>query len=627
MEYPREFSRQARARVEAERLKARQEFEQDRISPVPSDWTTQRWDQCTLYTYILRVFLAFAQEACQLGRDGTFAVDQVREEVEGFLRAFGIEAYNERGRDRTGAKLPNILNRYNEDLRPDVYSEFRVTDEWRQFEEELLTVAESQGGRIAAKDARTFSTVRTLTEQQRWRLADADKALMTSLAAHEQMRSLLEHSGWRQGSVSGSRSLTMAEAARRLQVDLAKWAATTQRVLAEAAWPMNSVAPFQKRLEADARDILAQAFTRIQPQDRPLLDRDSLESALWAVVTEWMRKAERDFPPPWLANVPEQNPHERRRSENDGHLRPPIASEGREKTGTPIDLLQVPATMDEPAFQQGTKEYPQMFVQWDSFQKLWTLRDRHNDKQGRPGPDESVSTDSEAGRLFKQAARIAVSRLRHSKDAEVRRLAVTLRDPLYVWLDLMRTKERGFRRIPQLRSWRGGKSIEAFQRSGIVPSDARLTENGTIAHVFQESAAFWDDLAERGFDSAGATAEPTIAANQPQLVTDIAAESESRPESPTDGISEPWAADLDTPDGRKAAREGWKRHWSLTEHECTNDDLTQTAFSQKDRPFLNQWENGTARLKDPKRSVRIQGLERVLRRNIPPKWHPASKKV
>jgi hypothetical protein len=86
-----------------------------------------------------------------------------------------------------------------------------------------------------------------------------------------------------------------------------------------------------------------------------------------------------------------------------------------------------------------------------------------------------------------------------------------------------------------------------------------------------------------------------------------------------------WAAHLETPEGRKAAREGWKQQWTTSERRCTNNDLTHTAFSQSDFAFLNQWENGKTRLKEPDRSGRVQAIERVLRNNIPPRWHPANK--
>jgi hypothetical protein len=137
--------------------------------------------------------------------------------------------------------------------------------------------------------------------------------------------------------------------------------------------------------------------------------------------------------------------------------------------------------------------------------KQWTLRDRPLDKQGNPDPYQTVLASPDAVDLMKGAARIAVSQLRRSRENTVRALAASLREPLYVWLDLMREKERGFRRITELTRWRGGKSIEEFQRSGTLPTDARITESGTIPRLLQESDAFWRDLIAFGFDS-----EPTV---------------------------------------------------------------------------------------------------------------------
>ena len=163
-------------------------------------------------------------------------------------------------------------------------------------------------------------------------------------------------------------------------------------------------------------------------------------------------------------------------------------------------------------FLQGAKDHPYLHARWDSLQKLWTLHDLPLDQQGKPDPSGAVLADPETARFLKEATRIAVRRLRQSRDPEIRALAITLRDPLYVWLDLMRTKERGFRRIPQLTRWRGGKSMEEFLESGLVPPDARLTENGNIVKLFQESTAFWDDLVDFGFDSESA---PTAERRQP----------------------------------------------------------------------------------------------------------------
>jgi len=165
------------------------------------------------------------------------------------------------------------------------------------------------------------------------------------------------------------------------------------------------------------------------------------------------------------------------------------------------DRVQVPALNP---FSQGAKEHLQLYAWWDSRQKSWTLHDRPMDADGKPDPYQSVPAGSQATRSIKEAARVAISRLRQSRDPEIRALAVTLREPLYVWFDLMRAKERGFRRTPQLTSWKGGESMEGFMESGTVPSNTRMTENGAIHQLFFESAAFWDDLVVLGFDSEAA---------------------------------------------------------------------------------------------------------------------------
>jgi len=168
---------------------------------------------------------------------------------------------------------------------------------------------------------------------------------------------------------------------------------------------------------------------------------------------------------------------------------------------------------NDPAFRTAAEKYPNLSAHWDHRQKHWTLRDRPVDKEGNPDPNQTVPAGSDAVDLMKESARIAISQLRCSHATEVRALAVTLREPLYVWFDLMRENDRGFRRVPESTRWRGGKSIEEFQRSGTLPPDARLTESGTIAHVLQESAAFWRDLVALGFDAdtPAAPARPTAA--------------------------------------------------------------------------------------------------------------------
>jgi hypothetical protein len=76
--------------------------------------------------------------------------------------------------------------------------------------------------------------------------------------------------------------------------------------LAEASWSLGSVKLFHDRLAADAVDILARVFAKVNPQDLPHLDKDALEDAVNREVDAWTDKAEQEFPPPWLVDAPEQ---------------------------------------------------------------------------------------------------------------------------------------------------------------------------------------------------------------------------------------------------------------------------------------------------------------------------------
>ena len=104
------------------------------------------WDQCAFYSYILRVFLAYAHEACDLGRQGTWTVDHVSSIANEFLRKFTIEAHYTDGHDRTGEKFPDVTaSNWHGGLRPDLERLFRKSEEWSQYEAKLLAIAEKLG--------------------------------------------------------------------------------------------------------------------------------------------------------------------------------------------------------------------------------------------------------------------------------------------------------------------------------------------------------------------------------------------------------------------------------------------------------------------------------------------------
>jgi hypothetical protein len=180
-----------------------------------------------------------------------------------------------------------------------------------------------------------------------------------------------------------------------------------------------------------------------------------------------------------------------------------------------VDICQLPAnlggtTVDSaaavnlPSWQQvrdqfllGAGEYPNVLAQWESGQRLWTLLS---------GPENEVAKP-EALSLFKEAARMAVGLLGGRLD----------KGPSWqVWLDHMREKNRGFRKIALARSFH---DVRVFLESETLPAGIPLGESGTIPHVFQESADFCEDIgatvgrmaSRTSVDGASAAAQAPVA--------------------------------------------------------------------------------------------------------------------
>jgi hypothetical protein len=141
--YPREFSDEARNRIEAAQLRARNELEQKRNEAPWSRWGPTETDYENFRQYAMRVFLAFAEEACRLASQG-WTIDRIRSVALEFLHQFTIEAYLHDGHDKKGGKLREMVSNWNGELLSEVAREFRASAEWHQFEEMLLAVAEQK---------------------------------------------------------------------------------------------------------------------------------------------------------------------------------------------------------------------------------------------------------------------------------------------------------------------------------------------------------------------------------------------------------------------------------------------------------------------------------------------------
>jgi DNA-binding CsgD family transcriptional regulator len=157
-EYPEEFSQQARARIEAERLKARKQLEQRRNQvPWSGGHLPRPADEENLRKFILRVFLVVAQEMCELGLQGLWTVDRIRPEAEEYLRKFMIKAFSDEGYDKQGRKLPEMTDYYGS-IKEEVWWAFKNSAEYHQFEQKLLAVAEQQARRSPQASGKAEAT-------------------------------------------------------------------------------------------------------------------------------------------------------------------------------------------------------------------------------------------------------------------------------------------------------------------------------------------------------------------------------------------------------------------------------------------------------------------------------------
>ena len=169
-------------------------------------------------------------------------------------------------------------------------------------------------------------------------------------------------------------------------------------------------------------------------------------------------------------------------------------------------------------FQAGAEQYPELRALWQGKQERWVLR-------GEPIADNEETFDPRPEELFKELAREAV----------IRAGTADLTGPLWqIWLDLLRKEKRGYSRIWQMRHWRGGRDLEAFQESGTIPSDAIWTDNGLIPHVFRESAEYCLDLGKREGAPKSAIMpvqipDPNITSGQLELLRTLASNPKENP--------------------------------------------------------------------------------------------------
>ena len=137
-ELPEEFSEKSASAVILEEIRAGQDFEtaKQRARDLLEA-------EALLRTYILRVFLAFGRESGDLVRQGVWSLDRLQREAPEFLRKLTIGASLERGTDKRGDRLREMVSRWSGGLLEEVRSAFRQSPQWKEYEGLLIELAEA----------------------------------------------------------------------------------------------------------------------------------------------------------------------------------------------------------------------------------------------------------------------------------------------------------------------------------------------------------------------------------------------------------------------------------------------------------------------------------------------------
>jgi hypothetical protein len=133
--YPDVFPQKSRSRVLGEHVRAARDF--DLAKQEARDLSAI---EGLLRNYILRVFMGFVREARQLG----WTADRLESESLNFLRQLTISAQYEKGYDRAGSRLPEMVSHWDGSILPEIQCAFEQSSQWQEFQDILLEVADAQ---------------------------------------------------------------------------------------------------------------------------------------------------------------------------------------------------------------------------------------------------------------------------------------------------------------------------------------------------------------------------------------------------------------------------------------------------------------------------------------------------
>jgi hypothetical protein len=189
MQYPSQLPQDAQARVETERIRAYLTLQQDIAG-------CKRWQRDDLLIRcVVRIFMAFAREACTFARKRNLPdwygaeLDQRCRE---FLLSIAIDAWEEKARDLGIERIYWSPNHWGYSLKEDARQKIERSPEWSEYQALLLDTLESQSvldqveevvgtaSRLRVRDAssvkraeklaaRRRAVVNPILERKRWK--------------------------------------------------------------------------------------------------------------------------------------------------------------------------------------------------------------------------------------------------------------------------------------------------------------------------------------------------------------------------------------------------------------------------------------------------------------------------
>ena len=140
MKYPNEFPRNARARVEAETLRAFSVLEQDVRGKARSE------RDVLFVRCVMRIFLVFVREACEFGKKSghrAWSDRELDQRCRDFLLSIVIDAWQDKAKD-LGVRHMFTSRGWGYSILDDDRRRIEKSEEWKQYQELLLDAIESQ---------------------------------------------------------------------------------------------------------------------------------------------------------------------------------------------------------------------------------------------------------------------------------------------------------------------------------------------------------------------------------------------------------------------------------------------------------------------------------------------------